>query len=275
MPNIITPKIFADVVNARLGVKLRVTKLATDYTEAVGDITTYGSEVHFPVIDRITDAAVVEKGTPMVPDELNMTDAVAPIKQVGKSVRLYDKDSTQVKGATKDKLATQLADAMAKAVDTDLVEDIRKNSTYKDTAPELTAEVVDEAFNVFGDDVDNSTFAGIIIHSTLRPAFMKMDAFTSATRTTSAEGNGVVIDGCIGYYNGTIPVFVTDNGTLAEGKYLMAIIKVDALGVIWQKVPTVEEERESKLLATDLVASELYAAKLLHADGVSVVEVGE
>ena len=130
MPNIITPAVFADVVNSKLGVKLRVAKLATDYTDAVDDITTYGSEVHFPVIDRITDAAVVEKGTALTPDEMNMSESVAEIKQVAKGVRIYDKDSAQVKGTLKDKLATQLADAMAKAVDTDLVNNIRDEAAY-------------------------------------------------------------------------------------------------------------------------------------------------
>ena len=274
MPNIITPAVFADVVNSKLGVKLRVAKLATDYTDAVDDITTYGSEVHFPVIDRITDAAVVEKGTALTPDEMNMSESVAEIKQVGKGVRIYDKDSAQVKGTLKDKLATQLADAMAKAVDTDLVNNIRDEAAYKDTATELTATVVDEAFNVFGDDVDNDTFAGILINSKLRSAFMKMDEFTSIMKTNAAAGNGIVVDGIIGHWNGTIPVYVSDNGTYKENKSLMAVIKKDALGVIWQRVPSIEEEREAKLFATDLVAHEMYASKLLQTDGVSVVEVG-
>lgn len=274
MPNIITPAVFADVVNSKLGVKLRVAKLATDYTDAVDDITTYGSEVHFPVIDRITDAAVVEKGTALTPDEMNMSESVAEIKQVGKGVRIYDKDSAQVKGTLKDKLATQLADAMAKAVDTDLVNNIRDEAAYKDTATELTATVVDEAFNVFGDDVDNDTFAGILINSKLRSAFMKMDEFTSIMKTNAATGNGIVVDGIIGHWNGTIPVYVSDNGTYKDNKSLMAVIKKDALGVIWQRVPSIEEEREAKLFATDLVANEMYASKLLQTDGVSVVEVG-
>ena len=274
MPNIITPAVFADVVNSKLGVKLRVAKLATDYTDAVDDITTYGSEVHFPVIDRITDAAVVEKGTALIPDEMNMSESVAEIKPVGKAVRIYDKDSAQVKGTLKDKLATQLADAMAKAVDTDLVNNIIDEAAYKDTATELTATVVDEAFNVFGDDVDNDTFAGILINSKLRSAFMKMDEFTSIMKTNAATGNGIVVDGIIGHWNGTIPVYVSDNGTYKDNKSLMAVIKKDALGVIWQRVPSIEEEREAKLFATDLVANEMYASKLLHTDGVSVGEVG-
>lgn len=272
---IIVPEVFADAVNAQLGVKLRVGKLATDYTDMVDDITTCGDTIHFPTIDRLTDATVVTKGTALTPDEVNMTDATATIKQVGKSVRIYDKDSIQVKGTLKDKLAIQLGDAMAKAVDADLVNAIRTEAVYKDdTLTTLTEADIDAAFDVFGDDVDNDTFVGILINSKLRKAFMGMDSFTDGTKTNAAYGNGVVIDGCIGYWNGTIPVYISNNGTYNGDKSMLAIIKRDALGVVWQTVPTVEEEREAKLFATDLVANEMYATKLIRTDGVSVLEIG-
>lgn len=271
---IITPEVFADAVNEALGVKLRVGNLATDYTDLLDDITTYGDTVHFPVIDRITDAGVVTPGTAMTPDEVNMTDATAEIKQVGKSVRIYDKHSIQVKGALKDNLAIQLGESMAKAVDSDLVNSIRDEAVYTDEVVTLTQADVDAAFDVFGDDVDNDTFAGILINSRLRSVFMAMDAFTDATKTYAANGNGIVTDGIIGYWNGNIPVYVSNNGTYKKDKSLLAIVKKGALGVVWQKIPTVEEERESKLLATDLVASEMYATKLVHTDGVSVLEIG-
>jgi len=270
---LVIPEVFADAVNARLGVKLRAGKLATDYTEMVDDITTSGNKVHFPTFDRISDADVVVKGTPMTPDEVSMSDADAEIKQVGKSVRIYDKDSVQVKGQMKDKLAVQLGDAMAKAVDADLVAEIWDGASYKDTLTAvICASDVDEAFNVFGDDIDNDTFAGILINSRLRQRFMAFDNFTDATKTYAANGNGIVKDGIIGYWNGTIPVYVSDNGTHRDDKCLLAIVKKDALGVVWQKQPAIEEERESKLLATDLVASEMYAVKLISDDGVSVLE---
>lgn len=152
---IIVPQIFADVVNKRLGVKLRAGRLATDYTNMVEDITTCGDTVHFPMIKRI------------------------------------------------------------------------------------------------------------------------MDAFTSVMKTNATYGNGIVQDGIIGYWNGTIPVYVSDNGTYDDTnhKALLAIVKNDALGVVWQQEPTIEEEREAKLLADDIVASEMYATKLIDAAGVSVLKV--
>ena len=235
MANIITPEVFSDCVNAALGVKLRVGKLATDYTNYVDDIRTYGDTVHFPVIDRITDADVVTLGTALVPEDVSMTDSTAVIKQVGKSVRIYDKHSIQVKGELKSNLAIQLGEAMAKAVDSDLVNAIRTEAVYKEditSRGNFTEDAVNAAFNVFMDDVDNDTFSGIVINSRLRSDFIKMSAFTDATKTYAANGNSIVRDGIIGYWNGTIPVILTDNGTYEDDKSLVAIIRRGALGVI-------------------------------------------
>lgn len=277
---IIVPEVFADAVNSAMGVALRVGRVATDFTEMVEEITQYGDSVHFPVIDRISDAEAVTKGVAIVPDTVSMTDAEAEVKQVAKSVRIFDKDQAQVKSALKDKMAQQLGESMAKAVDKDLVEEMKENAVYQENVTELTANAIENAFNVFGDDVDSDSFAGIVINSALRPIINGMDEFTSAEKTNTAIGNGIVRDGVIGLWN-NIPVILSNNGT--SGKItvsnaekdakMLFIVKKDALGYVYQKQATVEEEREAKLLATDLVASELYAVKLVKSNGVSVLNV--
>lgn len=272
---IISPEVFADAVNSKFSVKLRAANLATDYTDTVGEIMEYGSTVHFPVIDEINDAVVVTKGTPIVPNALSMTDAEAEIKQVGISQRLYDKDSVQVKGQLMEKMIEQLAYKMAKAVDTDLVNELKTYAVYTDDIDALTAAAIEGAFDVFGDDIDNDTFAGILISSKLRKNFMTMDAFIDSTKTNVAVENGIARGGLIGFWNGTIPVYVSDNGTYDSNKdeALLAIVKKDALGVAWQRIPTIEYERESKLYATDIVAGELYAVKLAQTSGASLLNV--
>ena len=277
---IIVPEVFADAVNSAMGVALRVGRVATDFTEMVEEITQFGDTVHFPVIDRISDAAAVTKGVAIVPDTVSMTDAEAEIKQVAKSVRIFDKDQAQVKSALKDKMAQQLGESMAKAVDKDLVEEMKENAVYQENITELTAGAIEGAFDVFGDDVDSDSFAGIVINSALRPIITVMDEFTSAEKTNTAIGNGIVRDGVIGLWN-NIPVILSNNGT--SGKItvsnaekdakMLFVIKKDALGYVTQQEAHIEEEREAKLLATDLVASELYAVKLVKSNGVSVLNV--
>ena len=57
-----------------------------------------------------------------------------------------------------------------------------------------------------------------------------------------------------------------------DNEPVMAVIKKGALGYIMQKQTSIEEEREAKLLAVDLVASNLYAVKLLDSKGVSILK---
>jgi hypothetical protein len=274
---LIIPEVFADAVNAKFSVKLRAANLATDMTDLVPELSECGDTVHFPTFDEINDAATITKGTPMSPEAVNMSDNEAEIKQVGKAVRIYDRDSIQVKGSMKDRLAEQVAYKMAKAVDSDLVAAIKTDATYSDDVTGLTQADVEQAFEVFGDDIDNDVFAGILIHSGLKKYFMAMDNFINSTKTFAVMGNGEVKNGVIGYWNGSIPVYVSDNGTqVTESnvvKKILAIVKKDALAIAWQRVPMVEESREALLKAWDIVADELYATKLVDAGGVSVLKV--
>lgn len=270
---LVIPELFSESVNAKMDIALRVGKLATDMTDLAEDIRTCGDTIHFPTFDRISDAADVVKGTPLVPEEVNMSDSVAKIKQVGKSVRIYDIDSVQVRGAMKDCMAEQLAQTMAKNVDRSLIDELDNNAVYKVASPSLDITAIEAAFDCFGDDVDSASFAGILINHRLRKVFTAMDEFVSISKTYAKDGNGVIENGVCGYWLGTIPVIICDNNTydtsLLETKTY--IVKKNALGVIWQKEVTIEEEREGKLLATDLIASDLYAVKLMDTKGCAVI----
>lgn len=273
---LVIPELFSEAVNSKMEVSLRVGRLATDMTDLAEDIRTCGDTIHFPTFDRISDATTVVKGTPIVPEEVNMSDSTAKIKQVGKSVRIYDKDSIQVKGAMKDRMAEQIGEVMAKDVDKNLVDEMDASAVYKipTSSPEsITKTEIEAAFDCFGDDVDSANFAGILINHRLRTSFVNMDEFTSISKTYAKDGNGVVEDGIVGYWLGVIPVIICDNNTYdATAKECKTyLVRKNALGVIWQKEVTIEEERESKFLATDLVASDLYAVKLMDTKGCVVI----
>lgn len=272
---IIVPEVFADAVNEAMGVSLRASKVATDFTGLVEDITLCGGEVHFPVIGRIGDAEIItddKDGEELSAERLSMTDNVASVISVAKRVTVTDKEVVQVKGNLKDGAAKQVGEAMAKAVDATLIKAAINDAAYKfETANAVTSADMDALFMVFGDKQDNSDFAGIIISSKLFPAFRNMDAFTSVDKTYAALGNGIVIDGVVGLWNGTIPVILCDNGTVDGNKNRVIVVKKDALGIVWQKLPTIEIERHATSLSTEIVANEMFAAKLLNTDGVSVL----
>nr|UVM92959.1 MAG: capsid family protein [Bacteriophage sp.] len=274
---IVVPGIFADATNAAMDHAVRIGKVAFDATDLVPDITECGDEVHFPTIDRITDAETMVKGKDLTPSELSMTDNKAVVRQVGKAVRIYDKDAAQTKGRVVDLMAEQIGETMADRVDADLVAEMDAATAYKTAtakADAITYDEVEKGFDVFGDDVATNSFAGIIINSRLRSSFMAMPQFTKVDYTFAKEGNGTVDDnGVIGYWNGIIPVIVCNNNTYdtAKSECKTYIVKKNALGIIVQKETSVEEQRESLKKATLLSADKLYAVKLLNTKGCAIL----
>lgn len=272
---IIVPEVFADAVNAKLDTTLRIARVAFDATPLVGDISSYGNKVNFPTFNRIADAAEVVKGTELVPDVFDMTGNEAIIKQVGKSTRVYDVDAKQIKGQTIDNMIAQLAEVMQKKVDGDLVASMDSEVIYKSPAAiadKITSAELQTGIDLFGDDVDTDSFAAIIINSKVRSSFAGMDEFVNTAKTFQTNGNGLTLNGIIGYYYG-IPVIVCNNGTYDSGtlEAKTYIVKKNALGYVFQKNISVEEERKPKLFCTDITAGTLYATKLIAPKGLVVV----
>ena len=272
---LVIPEIFADAINEKLGVSLKVGSLAFDATDMVGEIRQSGDTVHFPIINRITDATELTDGVEVTPERVSMQDNTAEIKEIGKGVRVLDREEIQIKGGAMDKMVVQLAEAMAKKIDLDLVAAMDADAVYKQAttgADAVTKTELDSAIGLFGDQIDSDTFAAWVINSRLVSSFMNMDAFVSTTLTHTTEGNGIVRNGVIGYlYN--VPVMVSNNGTYDDAKKECKtyLIKKDALAYVFQKDITVEEERLPKLRATDIVTTSLYAVKLLDASGVAIL----
>ena len=274
MATLFVPEVFADAVNEKLGTTLRFGSVAFDASALCPEILSAGDTIHFPKLKRTATVASVVKGTALTPAVIDMTDDTATIKYIGSAFRIYDSEKAQIKGAVTDKIINQVVDAMAKQIDTDLTAAIDTDIVYKSAvagATAITSAELQTALDNFGDNVDTETFAAIIINSRLRSSFVGMTEFVNTALTYQTDGNGIVTNGIIGHYFG-IPVIVTNNGTYDDTakECKTYIVKKDALGYVFQKNMTLEEEREAKLLATDVVASSLYATKLLDDTGVVV-----
>ena len=274
---LIIPEVFADAVNAKLDVALRIGRVAFDATTAVPEVIQYGNKVHFPKLNRVVTAANVTKGTAIVPAAVDMTDMSATINQVAGAARVYDVEAAQIKGRVMDNMVLQVAEAMAKKIDSDLVDAMDSGAVYKQAAAGANAVTFAElmgALGLFGDDIDTDSFAGIIVNSRILASLYAMDAFTSVEKTFNKDeqANGIVVDGVVGYFMG-IPVIVCNNNTYdstaAECKTY--IVKRDSLGYVFQRDIQIEEDRQALLLATDIIASSLYAVKLLDTAGVAVI----
>lgn len=272
---IIVPEIFADAVNEKLRVNLKLGSIAVDVTDEVDEIRNEGDTVHFPIINRIGDAKDLSDGVEVTPERISMTDNTAKVKEVGNGVRILDKEQKQIKGNAMDRMVEQMAQSMAKKLDIDLVDAMDKEMVYKvatGSATDVTVAEMDTAMGKFGDQLDADTFACILINSRLYPSFAKMEEFVSVSKTYTVDGNGIVKNGVMGMFRG-IPVMVSDLGTWdsVKSECKTYIIKKNALGYVTQKAPTVEEERMAKLRATDVVVTSLYATKLLDPKDVVVL----
>lgn len=271
---LIIPAVFADAINAKMDTSLRIGRVAFDATALVPEITQAGDTVHFPQINRVAVAGDVTKGTAPVPAVIDMVDATAEIKQVASSMRVFDREAAQIKGRVIDNIVEQVATAMAKRIDGDLVIAMDAEAVYKSpvaAATAITSEELQNGMSLFGDDIDTDSFSAIIINSRLLPSFLKMDEFVSTNKTFQTNSNGIIVDGVVGYYIG-IPLVVCNNQTYdtVASECKTYIVKKNSIGYIFQKNINIEDEREGKLLATDIIASSLYACKLIDLKGVTI-----
>jgi hypothetical protein len=275
MGTLFVPEIFSDAVNAKLGTTLKFGSVAFDATSMCPEILVAGDKIHFPKIKRSATVSAVTKGTALIPATLDMADSTADIMYVGSAFRVYDSERAQVKGTVMDKVVQQVVDEMAKKIDGDLAAAIDTEAVYKTAvanANGITSAELQIAMDNFGDDVDTDSYAAILINSRLRSAFMGMNEFVDTARTYQTDGNGIVRNGVIGFYYG-VPVVVSNNGTWDDTvkECKTYIVKKDALGFVFQKNVSVEEDRQALLLCTDIVASSLYSTKLIDDTGVVVL----
>ena len=212
---ILVPEVFADAVNAKLQHSIRIGSIAFDATSLAPDVLVAGDTVHFPTFDRVAEMNTITKGTAITPEVLSMTDNEATIKQVGGAVRVYDSERAQIKGAVYDNMVQQISDAIRSKIDADLVtamdtDAVKKSATASGTA--ITSDELMAGMALFGDNIESSDWAGLVINSRLFPSLIGMPEFTSTEKTYASMGNGFIKNGLVGYYL-SIPVILCDNNT--------------------------------------------------------------
>lgn len=272
--SLIKPNVYAELVREKFEGRVKVLQLASDLGN-IPEFASHGETIVFPKWALISDASEMSKGTALVPEELQQTQATATVKQVGKAIRVFDSENLTAIGNQLDEGARQTSIVMARKIDTDLIAEMMTSDLKSATAnaKAITSIELDNALQLYGDERDVDDFAGIIVNSLLIPSFMGMKEFVDAMNTTVTTGNGLVRNGLLGFFRG-IPVYVSDKGTYngPSNECITFIIKKNALGYKMKKNIDIELEREAKLKATDIVADMMYAVKLVADDGVVIVK---
>lgn len=269
---VIVPEVYANMVTEKVKGRIKISALAENIGVLQGGV---GDTVTFPMFKALSDAELMQKGTQITPEELSQESSSKTIMQFGKGVKVYDIEDLTALGRMLDNGAEQQARIFARALDNEMVKDIDANAILKSQsqARVITEEDLNDAFLLFGDEQDNDDFAGIVVNSLLAPSFYRMNGFVKNDMTYAKEGNGIIKNGVIGYFRGTIPVILSDvntyDGTLNECKSY--IIKKGALGVMPKRNILIEEQRDASTKSTDLYADYIFACGLIQKDGVVVV----
>lgn len=270
---VIIPQVYSGVVQDKMKGVVRISQLAQELGYLEGNV---GDSVTFPVFKSISDAVLMAKGDVITPEQLNQDSTSKKIVQYGKAVRIYDIDSLTALGNFVENASNQQSTVFGRALDNELVKDIDATGLLKyavANAKALTEDDLINGINLFGDDQNNEDMAGIVVNSLLAPSFYKMDGFVKADLTYTASGNGVITNGCIGFYRGTIPVILSDVNTFdtAKAECKSYIIKKGALAKMPKRNVNIELEREAKEKCTDVVGDYIFAVGLLDRTGVVIL----
>ena len=270
---IIVPEVYANLVTEKVKGKVKISQLAENIGVLSGNV---GDTVTFPMFKALSDAELMEKGDSITTEQLSQTSTSKSIMQYGKGTKIYDIEDLTALGRMLENSASQMARIFARALDNEMVKDIDTNAILKSAtvvANEIAESELINGFQLFGDEQDNDEFAGIVINSLLAPSFYTMNGFIKSDVTYSKEGNGIIRNGVIGFYRGTIPVILSDVNTYDSTKLECKsyIIKKGALGIMNKRNVLVEEQRHAETKSTDLYADYIFATGLIMKDGVAIL----
>lgn len=266
--NVIIPEVYAALVDEKIKGKVVISQAA----DVLGDlINSVGETLMLNSWQYIGDATDIAVGTPMPSDSLKQSSRPATVKMIAaKGIAVNDYDDEVGFGRALEKAAEFQATAIARKIDTDLIECAKGTPLKKllETDGEVTFDEMNEILGLYGDDGNSEDFDFIAIHSKFIPSFLKMDGFVSAEVTHTAEGNGIQINNLLGYFRG-IPLVVTDrlyDSTTTE--YFILAIKKHSLGLIPKEHVFVETARDASTRTTTIYTSQYYAAARIDDSGI-------
>ena len=260
--NVIVPEVYASLVREKIAGKCKVAQFLVNIGDLHGKV---GETLTMPKWAYIGDAVDWDINTPMDKTQMKQTSTQATIKAIqAPAVEVADYDNEVELGNAIEEAASQQALGVARKYDTDAIEcALQSPLKYKlATKNTVTQNELIEMLGLYGDDRDSADFDAIVVHSTFAPSFYEMPMFVKRDMTMAVDGNGVAVNGCIGYFL-NIPVVLSDrlyDATNQEGFIL--VMKKEAISIIPKENPFAEPERNASLRRTTIYLSQFYAMAL-------------
>lgn len=260
--NVIVPDVYASLVREKIAGKVKVAQFLVNLGDLHGKV---GETLTMPKWAYIGDAKDWDISTPMDVTQMKQTSTTATIKAIqAPAVKVADYDNEVELGNAIEEAASQQAVAIARKYDTDAIAcALESPLKYKlATKNAVTQDEIISILGLYGDDRDSADFDAIVIHSAFAPSFYAMDMFTSREKTMAKDGNGIAVNGCIGYFL-DVPVVLSDrlyDATNQEGFIL--VMKKNAISIIPKENPFAEASRDASLRQTTIYLSQFLAMAL-------------
>lgn len=260
--NVIVPEVYASLVREKVAGKCKIAQFLVNLGDLHGKV---GETLTMPKWAYIGDAKDWDINTPMDVTKMKQTSTTATIKAIAApAVEVADYDNEVELGNAIEEAANQQAEGISRKYDTDAIAcALESPLKYKlATKNTVTQDELIAMLGLYGDDRDSADFDAIVIHSAFAPSFYKMDMFVKRDLTMATDGNGVAVNGCIGYFL-NIPVILSDrlyDSSNTEGFILM--MKKNAISIIPKENPFAETARDASLRRTTIYLSQFYAMSL-------------
>ena len=260
--NLILPDVYAQLVREKIAGKCKVAQFLVHLGDLHGKV---GETLTMPKWSFIGDSKDWDISKPMDVTQMKQTSTTATIKAIqAPAVKVADYDDETELGNALDEAASQQAVSVARKYDTDAITcALESPLKYKlATKNTVTQTELISILGLYGDDRDSADFDAIVVHSSFAPSFYTMDMFVKRDLTMTKDGNGITVNGCIGYFL-NIPVILSDrlyDSTNQEGFIL--VMKKNAISIIPKENPFAEASRDASLRQTTIYLSQFYAMAL-------------
>ena len=276
MNTLLSSEVITQLINEQMVGKEKLMGLAGDLGQLPNGVQAGDtfSIVKFAHLGEMVDLA---KGDTIPLEDIQSTKVSETIEHKAKGFTLYDieRETTIGGKSVLDLKIGDLAENRVRAIEKSLggklaLAPLKHSALAMDEATLTTA-----LQKAFGDSQDADSFAGIVINSAVANKFMTMDGFIKADLTYTAQGNGIVKNGCIGSYRG-IPVIMSDVTTYdASGKqYLTFVIKKNSIGYKIQG-GDVEVARNASKKCDEVYDDVMFVTGVIDDTGVLVIKTQE
>lgn len=265
LANIVNPEVMADMVDKKLVDYMKFAPLATVDTTLVGQP---GNTIFVPSWNYVGDAATLNEGTSLTPSLLSAGKVNAVIHKVAKGIELTDEAILSGYGDPLGEAASQLALAIASAVDNEVLSILHgitgdmALSTANNTTLPAAVDIV-AGLTLFGEDIEEGVTAAVVSPEVYQQ--MRTVSGASAWVPASEIAAGIAIRGVVGEFQGCQVMVSNKLKSTGAGAGDIFLVKPGALRIFLKRDTLVEADRDIKAFTTTMTASKHFVAYLYNA----------